>query len=127
LAGRICEVKSRAHATPLEPIKSKKKIALKLRKWRKSNSRAKIADIHDIAGTTVVCPYPSDVDFIKQFLIRMADSHKKEFVFSDFKPIDRPDYHAFHTVADGQGRFLTFKCELQLKTLFTQSWGGLSR
>ncbi len=122
LAGRIHEVTSRATSSP-EPLKSRKKIALKLRKWRKTNPRTAVSAIHDIAGVTVDCPYPSDVKLVVDFIRNNTDRFKNEFAIFKVNEIERPDYRAIHLELDGRGKYLGYKAELQIKTVFAKGWG----
>lgn len=85
IIGRVYDIKSREDLSPHEPLKSKKKIALKLRKWRKLNPSARILDIHDIAGVTIVCPYPSDVECIKNAIDKFLEPLKNEIIISESK------------------------------------------
>lgn len=122
LAGRVHEVTSRATSSP-EQLKSRKKIALKLRKWRKDKPKTAVSDIHDIAGVTVDCPYPSDVKLVVDFINNNKDRFKNEFTIFKVHEIERPDYRAIHLELDGKGKYLGYKAELQIKTVFAKGWG----
>jgi ppGpp synthetase/RelA/SpoT-type nucleotidyltranferase len=122
LKGRVYEIVSRA-SSEHEPIKSRKKIALKLRKWRKDNRAAKPSDIHDIAGLTISCPYPSDVGAAKDYIQTNKEKFRGHFSIEDCREIDRPDYRAFHLELRGKGQFVSLRCELQIKTVFARGWG----
>ncbi|MBJ3776385.1 RelA/SpoT domain-containing protein [Acuticoccus mangrovi] len=123
----VIEVFSRAEKDPRNPIKTDRKIALKLYKWNKSstvNPPATPEQVHDIAGVTIVCNYPSDTDEICNYL-------KEEFSSSRFRidrisfrdPLTNKGYRAFHIVAVGLGKFHKIPCEIQIKTLLAMSWG----
>jgi ppGpp synthetase/RelA/SpoT-type nucleotidyltranferase len=124
----VNEVFCRADKDPDNPIKSDKKIAIKLYKWEKSSSAKKPprpSDVHDIAGVTVVCYYPSDTDEIAKFLERDFQSSSFRIEKMSFRdPVKMKGYRAYHAIAKGQGKFHGLNCEIQIKTLLTMSWGA---
>lgn len=122
LSNRIHDVISRA-SSPHEPLKSRKKIALKLRKWRKTNPKAKVSDVHDIAGLTISCPYPSDVEIVQKYILDNSEKYRTIFSVKSCREIDRSDYRAYHFELHGKGKFISCKAEMQLKTVFARSWG----
>ncbi|MCK5502157.1 MAG: hypothetical protein KAI82_13030, partial [Tritonibacter mobilis] len=85
----LSDVFCRADKDPKNPIKSDKKIAIKLYKWSRSapeSSKPKPQDVHDIAGVTIVCNYPSDTDEVSRFLEETAqfrDFHIEKMRFVD--------------------------------------------
>ena len=117
--GHVNEVYSRG------AIKSRKKIAIKLHKWRRDpmGASAKIGDIHDIAAATVTCFYPSDVFLFVGYLNSHTESFKALFEIEIQRHIDQPDYSAHHLVLLGQGSFLGLRCEVQVKTVLAKDWG----
>ncbi|MCU0827856.1 MAG: RelA/SpoT domain-containing protein [Tabrizicola sp.] len=128
LAQLISEVFCRADKDPKHPIKSDKKIAIKLYKWSKSagsSERPKPQDVHDIAGVTVVCNYPSDTDEIARFIEKsekFRDFSVEKMRFID--PVESGGYRAYHAIATGKGKYRGLHCEIQIKTLLTMSWGA---
>lgn len=125
--GCVQNVFSRADVDPNNPIKSAKKIAIKLHKWRQQPGSKKTLsprDIHDICGVTVVCFYPSDLDRLLEFIEKNKTQPLFEFGKGSFKPPLQDDgYSAHHIKIVGKGRFTGLTCELQLKTILTQAWG----
>lgn len=124
----LSEVFCRADKDPRNPIKSDKKIAIKLYKWEKSSppdKRPRPQDIHDIAGVTIVCNYPSDTDEVAKFLSESA--HFRDFVIEKMRFVDpllSRGYRAYHAIALGRNRYRGLHCEIQIKTLLTMSWGA---
>ncbi|MEM7242867.1 MAG: RelA/SpoT domain-containing protein [Pseudomonadota bacterium] len=124
----VSEIFSREEKNPSVPIKSDQKIALKLYKWSKGKSkkeRPKPSDIHDIAGVTVVCNYPSDTDEVAELLKDKFRSNLlgiSKVTFRD--PNTTKGYRAYHAIATGKGKFNGITCEIQIKTSLTMSWGA---
>ncbi|EEW59623.1 RelA/SpoT domain protein [Ruegeria sp. TrichCH4B] len=124
----LSDVFCRADKDPKNPIKSDKKIAIKLYKWSRSapeSSKPKPQDVHDIAGVTIVCNYPSDTDEVSRFLEETAqfrDFHIEKMRFVD--PSSARGYRAYHAIATGKNRYRGLNCEIQIKTLLTMSWGA---
>lgn len=127
ISGCMHDVFTRADKNPSAPIKSTKKIALKLYKWRNNPSteaHLKPSDIHDIAGITAVCYYPSDVRRVQQFIKDNAIQTYFDFgPVREIKPEKNAGYAAFHVMIKGKGKYRGLKGELQLKTVLTQAWG----
>lgn len=129
----VVDIKSRADGDVDNPLKADRKIAVKLYKWRKGQSIKKTkkkekwptpSDIHDIAGLTVLCSYPSDTDEFTRFLKNEFES--EFFKVSSFRfmdPAKTKGYRAHHGVLTGTGKFRGLKCEIQVKTFSTLSWG----
>ena len=127
IIGLVKDVFSRAEADSDHPIKSEKKIAIKLYKWNKGKKRnlKKPKDVHDIAGITIVSYYPSDAEKLVETLSNNFTSDfftLREFKFRD--PNETGGYRAHHGVADGMGVYRGLSCEIQIKTLLTMSWGA---
>lgn len=127
LSGCVQSVFSRADSDENQPIKSDKKIAIKLHKWRNDPRDTKIyqpGDIHDIAAASVICYYPSDLEKLVDFIKVIGGTADFSFREPDYRdPQKSAGYSAYHVVVDGAGRFAGLKCELQLKTILTQAWG----
>lgn len=127
LSGCIQSVFTRAKAASNLPIKSDKKIAIKLYKWRNDPRDGKVyhpSDIHDIAAASVICYYPSDLQKLIEYI--QSETATKDFSFgpADYKnPNETGGYSAYHVIVEGRGRYSELKCELQLKTVLTQAWG----
>jgi ppGpp synthetase/RelA/SpoT-type nucleotidyltranferase len=125
LFGRVSDVYSR------DSLKSRKKIAIKLFKWRRDWAKAgeartprpRIGDIHDIAALTVTCFYPSDVLAFSESLKSSQESFRNIFAIETVREIDDPDYQAHHFVLLGQGIHLDLRCEVQVKTVLAKDWG----
>lgn len=129
----VVDIKTRADSDPENPLKTDRKIAVKLYKWRRTHTKKKSkkkekqpmpSDIHDIAGLTVVCSYPSDTD---EFAIFLKNSLVSEFFkvssFRFMDPSKTKGYRAHHGVLVGTGKFRGLKCEIQIKTFSTLTWG----
>lgn len=115
-----------------QSLKADKKIALKLNKWRRQPREgqrpARVADIHDIIGVTVICPYPSDIDKLVDYL--RGENSIASFKIKDgddsvrmLSPEQNKGYRACHVVLEGRGHFSNITCELQIKTVVVQGWG----
>ena len=124
----VSEVFSRSDKSPEAPIKTDQKIALKLYKWSRGvekKERPKPADIHDVAGVTVVCNYPSDTDAVAELLNNEFSSDFFFFSKVEYRdPRETRGYRAHHAIATGQGKFNGITCEVQIKTSLTMSWGA---
>jgi ppGpp synthetase/RelA/SpoT-type nucleotidyltranferase len=128
IAPSISDVYTREDRNKDEPLKTNKKIALKLYKWRHSDTSPRsttVSDVHDIIGLSVLCPYPSDTDIVKQYLVKHKFDHfsiaRRDVRFLD--PKDNKGYRAYHVVCNGRGRFAGLRGEIQIKTLINESWG----
>lgn len=125
----VVDVKTRGDNDPDHKIKSDRKIAIKLYKWRRSaelrGERLPTAsDIHDIGGITVVCSYPSDTDELKRFLEdEFSCDLFKVTPFRFMDPKKMRGYRAYHGFLRGLGRYRGLKCEIQIKTFNTLTWG----
>lgn len=122
----VSEIFSRKDRSPDAPIKTERKIALKLYKWSRDRKRkqARPADVHDIAGVTVVCNYPSDTNIIAQILDKEFSSTELYFREVEFKdPVKTRGYQAYHVIACGLGRLNGITCEVQIKTALMMGWG----
>ncbi|MCH2456568.1 MAG: RelA/SpoT domain-containing protein [Henriciella sp.] len=122
--GSISNVFSRADADSEYPIKSNKKIAMKLHKWRQSGKSVSPAEIHDICGVTVVCFYPSDLEKVVHFIESRKEQEFFSFESKHLKPpLTGPAYTAYHYTVRGKAKYHDLLCEVQLKTVLTQAWG----
>lgn len=124
LFGSFVSVYSRADVSRHSPLKSNEKIALKLYTWRKDNPKTRVQEIHDIAGVTVCCAYPSD---ISKLLNHLRETRAFPFEIMSERPIDQAaenGYRAVHLVVKSPRKMGNKLCEIQIKTILTQSWGG---
>lgn len=127
----VVDVKTRADSDADNPLKADRKIAVKLYKWRqgylakkKKGKPPAPSDIHDVAGLTVLCSYPSDTDEFKNFLRnRFGSEFFKVSPFRFMDPTKTKGYRAHHGVLTGIGKFRGLKCEIQIKTFSTMTWG----
>lgn len=118
---------SREDVDAKNKIKTARKVALKLHSWNrgKTDDLAKPQDVHDIAGVTIVCTYPSETDKIVDYLSNKFESNYFSFTPFAFKdPQEFAGYRAYHGIINGRGKFRGLSCEVQVKTQLTLSWGG---
>lgn len=127
LESQIVSVFTRADSDPDQPIKTDRKIAIKLHKWRNDPRDTKQytpGDIHDIAGITVVCAFPSDLNEVVSYLNSKQPEPSYRFGSIEYRmPMENRGYSAYHGIVHGRGPLDGVKCELQLKTVLIQAWG----
>ena len=107
-----------------EAFKEDWKIAKKLYEWRQSRPDARIQEIHDIIGMTIVVNFPSDRDALAAFLIK--PDALPGFVVSGKEDKRDRGYHAVHLRVSGRSRaqFPVESAEVQIKTMLHDGWGA---
>ena len=78
-------------------------------------------DVHDVIGMTVVVPYPSDIDVVREFIT--AHSTAGTWQIYKEKRKDMHGYYAYHFVVTLRETVLSsIKCEIQIKTVLQDAW-----
>ncbi len=136
LSGAIYRIYSRADKQLNgRKLKTEEGIAKTIRRWRaEGNPNARIHELHDIIGVTIVTYFDSEVPRIVEAL-KKTDSFKGFFSSFDFidtwrKPGENEKsvggYFAQHVkVASGQGAGVKpVLCEIQVKSLLNDGWAA---
>jgi ppGpp synthetase/RelA/SpoT-type nucleotidyltranferase len=120
----IYSIYSRSDKQRGDSLKKDWKIAKKLYEWRLKHPSAKISDIHDIIGFTIVVNFPSDRETLAGHIINNANVKH----FEVYKQADRRErgYHAVHLLVRAKNaiEFPVEKAELQIKTMLHDGWGA---
>jgi ppGpp synthetase/RelA/SpoT-type nucleotidyltranferase len=136
LGGAIYRIYSRADKQDGgRKLKTEAGIAKTIRRWRVEGSpNAKISELHDIIGVTVVTYFDSEVLRIVEALKKpdVYKSYFKSFEFVDTwrKPRedekDNTGYFAHHVrIRSASGGFLkSLLCEIQVKSLLNDGWAA---
>ena len=122
-ANLIYSIYSRADRQRGVPLKDAWKTAEKLQDWRKEKGDTEVGDIHDIVGATIVVNYPSDRKILADFLQQDGSITGFQVVWCNEK--EKDGYYAHHLkIKSNYGQFAGLFCEIQIKTMLHDGWGG---
>jgi len=138
LANSIYRIYSRADKQlNARILKSEEGVANTLRKWSSTNSKARVSDLHDIIGVTIVTYFDSEVSAVVEAL-RKREQFEAFFGSFDFvESWEKPNkeererqkgggYFATHCkVARAENVSTTqLFCEIQVKSLLNDGWAA---
>ncbi|HEY1930521.1 MAG TPA: RelA/SpoT domain-containing protein [Acetobacteraceae bacterium] len=120
----IYSIYSRREKQRGDPFKKDEKIAKKLYEWRDKTPDARLQDIHDIIGITIVVNFPSDRDRVADYIA----SDRSGQCFEVYKQHLRKDkgYYAMHLLVRPKNalQFPVQRAEIQIKTMLHDGWGA---
>ena len=117
--GHVARIYTRAEKQNGQLLKETWKIAATMAK----HGYKELFHVHDIIGATIVVPYPSDVNVIRDFV----RSHKSDRTWAIHHEEEKTThgYYAFHFIISiPEATLAKSKCEIQIKTVLQDAWSA---
>src|SRR6266851_1506563 len=114
---------------PRSTIKDLKSVARKIERRRQSGLQYGFADLEDLVGVKILCPYASDVHSVIDCMREHSGFKITPITDEEAKRETPEGYRGYHFTVQLDGPLLVndedlmgLKCEVQIKTMLEEAW-----